>query len=251
MIDWKEVEILIKNTKNSLTLLLSLLINYKQISKDNFNFLIRIYIRFHYKTLLQYPVIKLFNTLKIEVNSNISKFYKFYIKLAKLINNVIIVKEKFNKYKKLTIMEFTEKINKENQIFKAHFDSSFANTNFQSKLMHYFFNDKLNKTIEYEISKRLQLSLKVIGFDFVKHFEINILYLEEYNNLSGFDKFKFINEFYEKVVNTYKVINLNLKKIQIYKDILENLSKPKKINITINNTLNSETDNEDIDIFII
>tara|TARA_B110000902_G_C14261153_1_gene569800 strand:- start:1354 stop:2115 length:762 start_codon:yes stop_codon:yes gene_type:complete len=251
MINWDEVNKLIKNTKNPLTLLLSLIVNYKNISKENFDFLIRIYIRYHYKILLNYPVVKLFNTLNVKINPNIIKFYKFYIKLIKLVNNVVTLKQHFFKYSKLTINEFYIKIKKESDLFKSYFDATYSNNTFHCKLMQYFCNDQTNIILENEITNRLRLSLKTINIQFAKKFEIPIMSYDEYNKLNGMDKFKFVNNYYEKVNETYKVINLNLKKIQVYKEILINLSQPKKINITINNTLNSETENEDVEIFLI
>ena len=116
--------------------------------------------------------------------------------------------------------------------------------------MQYFCNETKNFIIDQEIFKRLKLSLKVITIQFATNFEIPIISCNDYIKLDGMEKFKFINTYYEKVNQTFKIINLNLKKIQVYKDILINLSQPRKINITINNTLNSETDNEDLDIFL-
>ena len=250
MIDWDDAKDLIKNTKYPLTLLLSLIINYTNISKENFGFLMRIFIRYHYITLLDYPVIKLFNTLKIEMDPSIVKFYKFYIKLIKLVNNIVTLKKNFPKYSRLTIEKFTDKIKIESDIFKSYFDSTFSHNNFHSKLMQYFCNDSSNNIIDQEIYKRLKLSLNLITIQFAKNFEIPIMSGSDYIKLDGMERFKFINTYYEKVNQTFKIINLNLKKIQVYKDILINLSQPKKINITINNTLNSETENEDLEIFL-
>lgn len=251
MIDWDEAKKLIKNTKYPLTLLLSLIINIKNISQENFSFLIRIFIRYHFNILLDYPVVKLFNTLKVEMDPSIVKFYKFYLKLVKLVNNVIILKKDFPKYSKLTIKNFHLKIIKESEIFKSYFDASFSNNNFHCKLMQYFCSDNVNETLDNEISKRLSDSLKVISIKFAKNFEIPIITQEEFDKLDGLEKFKFVNNYFEKVNETFKVINLNLKKIQVYKDILINLTKPKKINIIINNTLNSETDYDDLEIFLV
>lgn len=250
MIDWDDAKDLIKNTKYPLTLLLSLIINNKNISKENFSFLMRIFIRFHYNIVLDYPVVKLFNTLKVEIDPNIVKFYKFYIKLVKLVNNIITLKKDFPKYSRLNIEGFTEKIKIDADRFKSYFDATFSNNNFHCKLMQYFCNDSSNNIIDEEITKRLNLSLKTITIKFARNFEIPILSYSEYIKLDGMEKFKFINNYYEKVNQTFKIINLNLKKIQVYKEILINLSQPKKINITINNTLNSETENEDLEIFL-
>ena len=250
MLDWNQIESLIKEVKTPITLLLTILLNYNKISKDNLDFLMRIFIRFHYKTLLNYPVGKLFVTLKIELDKNIIKFYKFYFKLIKLINNVTMIKNKFRKFKRLTIMNFTERMNNDMNVFKSFFDCSHSGHNFHTKLMNYFCNEVKNPTIDQEVIKRLRISLEFIGIRFAKEFEIKIIILKEFKKLTGFQKFKFINEYYETVMKTYKVINLNLKKIQIYKDILINLSSPRKLKVTINNTLNSETDIDDLEIFL-
>ena len=251
MINWDDAKDLIKNTEYPLTLLLSLIINHKNISKENFSFLMRIFIRFHYNILLDYPVVKLFNTLKVEMDPSIVKFYKFYIKLIKLVNNIVTLKKDFPKYSRLSIEKFAERIKIDSDIFKSYFDATFSNNNFHCKLMQYFCNNSNNIIIDKEIAKRLKLSLKTITIKFAKNFEIPILSYSEYMKLDGMDRFKFVNNYYEKVNQTFKVINLNLKKIQVYSDILVNLSQPKKMNITINNTLNSETENEDLEIFLV
>ena len=251
MIDWDDAKDLIKDTKYPLTLLLSLIINHKNISKENFSFLMRIFIRFHYSILLEYPVVKLFNTLKVEMDPSIVKFYKFYIKLIKLVNNIITLKKNFPKYSRLSIKRFGDKIKNDSGVFKSYFDATFSNNNFHCKLMQYFCNDNINNVIDGEITKRLELSLKTITIQFARNFEIPILTYSEFMKLDGMEKFKFVNNYYEKVIQTFKIINLNLKKIQVYIDILINLSKPKKMNITINNTLNSETENEDLEIFLV
>ena len=81
----------------------------------------------------------------------------------------------------------------------------------------------------------------------------------------SFSNFEFLimndgsNDMTSEIIENY---SQNDKRIRVFQNeknkgltkslnILINLSKPKKMNITINNTLNSETENEDLEIFLV
>lgn len=247
--DWKRIEKLISETKESITLLLTVLLNYDNINKKNLDFFFRLYIKYHYKTLLNFQVTKLFTSMKIDINHIIMKFYKFYFKLTNSYNNIIKFKNNFLKYKSLNLIDLENKIEDDLLIFKSYFDASYGNNNFHSKLMQYFCSKEKNQYIDIEVRSRLRNSLKFIDIKFVKHFNIPIMDLNEFNSLDGIEKFKYINKYYDTTLKVLKTINLNIKKINIYKNMLNNLSKPMKIKITIINNLNSETENDDFIIF--
>ena len=247
--NWERIDKIISEIDKPITLFLSLILNQKNMKKKNLDFIYRLYIKHHFKTLLDFPIIKLFNSMKVKVQSTILKFYKFYFKLINSYNNIIELKIKFIKYKHLTLKELENKIENNIKIFNSYFDATHSNNNFHSKLMQYFCNIDKNISIENEIKKRLYDSLEFIGIDFALHFDIPLKKYSEFNSLNGIDKFKFMNNYYSKTIKVLKTINLNVKKINIYKNLLINLSQPKNIKITIINNLNSETENDDFEIF--
>lgn len=247
--NWERIDEIISEVDKPITLLLTIILNHKNIKNKNLNFVFRLYIKYHYMTLLNFPVVKLFTSMKININPSIMKFYKFYFKLSNSFNSIIKFKNKFNKYKSLNMIEFEKKVESDIKVFSSYFDASHSNNNFHSKLMQYFCSDKINPTIENEVKKRLSQSLSFLGLKFVTYFKIPILSMNEFNYLKGIEKFKFINNYYNKTLKSLQTVNLNIKKINIYKNILVNLSKPKNIKVTIINNLNSETENEDVKIF--
>lgn len=250
MIEIKQIEKIIKDIKIPLTLLLSLILNSDNILPENYKIAIKLFIKYHYKTIISYPIIKLFISFKKEIPDDIIKYYKNYIKMAKCIENIKVLQDNFNKYKNLSLIDFEKKINEEKNIFNSYFDATFASNNFHNKLLQYFCSDDVNNTINYEIKKRLKDSLKLIGYNFAVHFKIPILIIDEYNNMNGIEKFKFIDKYFEMVNKTFQTITLNLKKVEVYKSILSNIIQTKKLNVTINNRLDSETENDDLEIFL-
>ena len=247
--NWKRIDKIISEIDKPITLFLTLILNQTNIKKDNLDFIYRLYIKHHFRTLLDIPVIKLFNSMKVNVHSTILKFYKFFFKLTNSYNNMIELKKKIIKYKDVSLKDLDTKVENDIKIFNSYFDATNSNNNFHSKLMQYFCSFDKNFSIENEIQQRLHDSLKFIGIDFATHFDIPLKKYSEFNSLSGIDKFKFMNNFYDKTIKVLKTINLNIKKINIYKNLLVNLSQPKNIKITIINNLNSETENDDFEIF--
>lgn len=251
MIDILEIDKIIKNINLPLTLLLSLILNKDNISNENFSIAIRLFIKYHYETMVSYPIILLFSTFKKEIPFEIVKFYKNYFKMTKNIEDIKNLQTKFKKYKNLSIDELEKKIILDKDIFNSYFDATNSNNNFHSKLLQYFCSDDKINVINNEVEQRLKESLKFIGLNFVEYFKIPVITNFEFYNLNGIEKFKFINKYFEMVNKTFQTILFNIKKIEVYKNLLLSLTYTKKINITINNKLDSETENEDLEIFLL
>lgn len=250
MLEWNKIENIIANCKTPISYYFNILLNWEKIHMINLNLVSQFFLKYHYKTFIKYPIFKLNIIFKLTNNNNvINKFYVIYIKKVKLIKTMMQLKNKIPKFQKYCIYDFLNFFSNKILIFKSLFDKTKSNIGFFTKLLLYFNKEQNIEFINNHIEERLIKAVKLFSIDFYRFFEIEIMTIEEFYELKGIDKFKFIDNFYNKTIKILIFLDQKSKNNDILDYQLDVLMKPRFIDISFGNNLNSETENDDLYCF--
>jgi hypothetical protein len=202
-IDVIKTEELISKIKYPIIFLFSLTTYINILTDIELSIIFRLFLKYHSEVCLSCNVKEIFKNELINYNLSwcvLDNFYKLMKKKIMLIFSLkkwskVYINKKF--WNMITIEQIDYIINLKLQ-FNSIYDCSRTNTPFHMKLGPYIQDNKFNDDTSITIKERLIQILKLFGKTLFKTFNIPIITIDEYNELTPKDIIKYLLVIYEK-----------------------------------------------------
>ena len=253
-IDWDKIDIQMKNAKQPLVFIYSLIKKKELCSDDDMALLLRYFLKYHSNIALKYNLLIL-QDLLVDYPISLNILRDFYNIVRKQLNLLEIFKKIKTKY---TNKFFWNKNNKKQNIFLknlyhkylAIFDCAKGPISFHLKLKALnIINSKIINIHINEIICRLRSTYELFNFKFFQSNKILLVTMCEFDNMTFKNKINYVEYIFLKV---NKILINYVNYFQLYETLrmeLENLLSPKPIKFEID-IVKSEIEIDDINFIL-
>lgn len=249
MLDYTEIEELIKSSKNPLILLIIIITNKEQLLDCELALIIRLFMKNHFTIFIKITkeqMSSFINKLENYIETQ-NIILDFFVNLEKQVNLMRKIK-KFSLcmnpyYQKQKIIKQLEILEKKYMLFKATNDCSIGFLSFHEKIKT-LDNDKYNVNTN-EMLDRLTYIYKLFGYNFFKCNNISMISYYDFEDFNINKRVRYVEYIFNKVNYIITDIINNIKLYDCIRNNMLSIINPKFISINIDN-LNSEIDYNDI-----
>jgi hypothetical protein len=253
-INIKQLNLEMSTLKDPITFLFILMSYNDEITDYNLSIILRVYLKYHSTIALNYNLISFFKKELSNKKLSWKILFDYYKIINKKINLILVLKKWHSFYNnpnfwKLKLTDQMDYLQQIKEHFLGVFDCSKGGVYYYVKLGMLLKNPNNDKHLLLEDAKeRLIILLNIFGEKLFNALEIPLILVSEFDNLTNENLIKYFITIFEKFL---ELLNQTIMLFDSYNLIciqLNNLINPIIINID-SKTIDSETNDEDIDIF--